>query len=85
MFMWWTLESHHASDSPIRCGKHLGLIGMVNSSRQVHRCKPYPEYVECYAQVVKELKKRDSHDKIQDREVTKIGIAHYRDSTYCNT
>ncbi len=65
MFMWWILESHHASDSPIRCRKHLGLIGMVSSSRQVHRCKPYPEYVECYAQVVKELKERDSHDKIQ--------------------
>ena len=40
----------------------------------VHRCKPYPEYVECYAQVVKELKERDSHDKIQDREVTKRSL-----------
>jgi hypothetical protein len=40
-----------------------------NGSKKVHRCNPYPEHIECHAQVVKDLQERDDHDKIQTREV----------------
>ena len=39
--------------------------------KQVHLWKPHPEYVENYAQVVKELKEGDTHAMKQGREVTK--------------
>ena len=44
---------------------------MTNVSRQVQQCKPYPDHVERYVQVVKDLKERDTHAKNQDREVVK--------------
>jgi hypothetical protein len=36
---------------PIRCQEHLGL---TETSKQVQKCKPYPEHVECSSQVVLE-------------------------------
>ncbi len=53
------------------CRDHLGL---VDSSKQVHQCKPYPENLEHSSQVVKEIKERDSHVKHQVRVVTKRSL-----------
>ena len=36
--------------------------------------KPFPEHVESHVQIVKELKERDEHDKIQGRETTKRSL-----------
>ena len=56
---------------PVRSRDHLGVgIG----SKKVYRCNPYPEHIERHAQVVKELKERDEHDKIQTREVVKRSL-----------
>ena len=46
--------------------EHLGVSGDVGT-RHVQLCKPFAEHVERLAQIVKELKERDEHDKIQDR------------------
>ena len=54
---------------PILCREHLGL---TDSSKQVHQCKPYPEHLERYSQVVKELKERDAHAKQEG----KIGLCN---------
>ena len=43
---------------PILYREHLGL---TETSKQVEKCKPYPEHVECSSQVVKELNDRDTH------------------------
>ncbi len=45
---------------------HLGL-GSV--SKKVQKCKPSMEHIELHAEVVKEVKRRDDHDKIQAREM----------------
>ena len=37
-------------------------------------CKPFPEHVERHAQIVKELKERGEHDKIQGRESAKRSL-----------
>ena len=47
---------------------------MGNGSKKVHRCNPYPDHIECHPQVVKELKERHEHDKIQVREVVKRSL-----------
>ena len=40
----------------------------------VQMCKPFPKHVDRHAQIVKELKERDDHDKIQDRETVKRSL-----------
>ena len=40
----------------------------------MHLCKSLPEHVERHSQIVKELKDRDDHDKIQGREATKRSL-----------
>ena len=52
----------------VRSRDHLGV---GRSSKKVQWCNTYPEHIERHAQVVKKLKERDEHDKIQDREVVK--------------
>ena len=37
-------------------------------------CKPLPEHVERHAQIVKELKERGEHDKMQGRETVKRSL-----------
>jgi hypothetical protein len=51
---------------PIRVRDHLGL-GIV--SKKVQQCKPSAEHIERLTQVVKEVKRRDEHEKIQAREM----------------
>ena len=56
---------------PVLSRDHLGVgIGF----KKVHRSYPYPEHIELHAQVVKELKERDEHDKIQVREVVMTSL-----------
>ena len=43
-------------------------------SKKVEWWNPYPENIERHAQVVKEMKERHEHDKIQDREVVKRSL-----------
>jgi hypothetical protein len=43
-------------------------------SNKVQKCKPYPEHIDHHAQVVKELKERDEHDKLQVRKVAKRSL-----------
>ena len=45
-----------------------------DNSKQVEQCKPSPEHVERYSQIVKELKERDTHVKKQDKEVGKRSL-----------
>jgi hypothetical protein len=45
----------------IRAWYHLGL-GSV--SKKVQKCKPSEEYIERHAEVVKEVKRRDEHEKM---------------------
>ena len=40
-------------------------------TNHVQLCKPFPEHVQRRVQIIKELKERDEHDKIQDRETAK--------------
>jgi hypothetical protein len=42
--------------------------GVVKGSKQ------YPDHIECHTQVVKDLKERDEHDKIQVREVVLVRL-----------
>jgi hypothetical protein len=53
---------------PIRCRDHLGLL---ESSKQVQLCKPYPEHSDRSSEVVRDLKERDSRTQQVAREVTK--------------
>ena len=46
---------------PIRARYHLGL-GSV--SKKVQKCKPSAEHIERHAEVVKEVKRRDEHEKM---------------------
>jgi hypothetical protein len=46
---------------PIRARYHLGL-GSV--SKKVQKCKPSVEHIELHAEVVKEVKRRDEHEKM---------------------
>jgi hypothetical protein len=50
---------------------------MSAGSSHVRLCKPFPEHVEHHAQIVKELKERDYHDKIQGRESVKRSFSPY--------
>ncbi len=43
-------------------------------TNHVQLCKPFPEHIQCHAQIVKELKQRDEHDKIQGRETAKRSL-----------
>ncbi len=52
----------------LRPGDHL-VLGSV--SKKVQQCKPSVEHIEHHAQVVKEGKRRDEHDKIQAREMVR--------------
>ena len=54
----------------IRCREHLGL---TETSKQVQKCKPYPEHVESSSQVVKELKERDTHDNQEGKRCLESG------------
>jgi hypothetical protein len=45
---------------PIRALYHLGL-GIVS---KVQECKPSAEHIERHAEVVKEVKRRDEHEKM---------------------
>ena len=56
---------------PIRVRDHLGL-GSV--SKKVQQCKPSAEHIERHAQVVKEVKERDEHEKIQAREMSQRSL-----------
>ena len=38
-------------------------LGLTETSKPVHKCKPYPEHVEHSSQIVKEMKERDTHVK----------------------
>ena len=42
-------------------------------TNHVQLYKTFPEHVQSHAQIVKDLKQRDEHDKIQDRETVKRG------------
>jgi hypothetical protein len=46
---------------PIRARYHL-VLGSV--SKKVQKCKPSAEHIECHAEVVKEVKRRDEHEKM---------------------
>ena len=46
----------------------------VTGTSQVQLCKPFAEHVEHLAQIVKDLKERDDHDKIQGRESPKRSL-----------
>ena len=46
----------------------------MSGPSHVHPCKPFPEHVECHAQIVKELKERVEHDMIQDRDAVKSAV-----------
>jgi hypothetical protein len=50
---------------------HLGL-GSV--SKKVQQCKPSAEHIERHAQVVKKVRMRDEHDKIQVREMVQRSL-----------
>jgi hypothetical protein len=56
---------------PIRVRDHL-VLG--NVSKKVHQCKPSVEHIEFHAQVVKEVKRRDEHEKIQSREMVQRSL-----------
>jgi hypothetical protein len=49
-------------------------VTSVADTNHVHLCKPFPEHIQRHAQIVKELKQRDEHDKIQDRETVKRSL-----------
>ena len=63
-----SFRHEHHYFRPVHSRDHLGV---GNGSKKVQWCYPYPEHIECHAQVVKELKEKDEHDKIQAREVVK--------------
>jgi hypothetical protein len=50
---------------------HLGL-GSV--SKKVQKCKPSVEHIERHAEVVKEVKRRNEHEKIQPREMVQRSL-----------
>ena len=52
--------------------QHLGVGD--GGRTHVQLFKPFPEHVECHAQIVKELKERVEYDKIQDRETVKRSL-----------
>jgi hypothetical protein len=56
---------------PIRVRDHLGL---GNVSKKLYQCKPSVEHIESHAQVVKEVKRRDEHEKIQARDVAQRSL-----------
>ena len=58
---------------PIRGREHLGVTSDVGTNH-VQLCKPFPEHIQRHAQIVKELKQRDEHDKIQGRETAKRSL-----------
>ena len=55
----------------IRVRYHLGL---GNVSKKVQKCKPSPEHIELHVEVVKEMKRRDEHEKIQAREMAQRSL-----------
>jgi hypothetical protein len=56
---------------PILVRDHLDLARV---SKKVQQCKPSTEHIECHAQVVKEVKRRDDHEKIQTREMVQRSL-----------
>jgi hypothetical protein len=56
---------------PIHVWYHLGL-GIV--SKKVQKCKPSEDHIERHAEVVKEVIRRDEHEKIQAREMTQRSL-----------
>jgi len=47
---------------------------MGSVSKKVQKCKPSSEHIKRHAQVVKEVKRRDDHEKIQAREMTQRSL-----------
>ncbi len=43
-------------------------------TNHVQLCKSFPEHIQNHTQIVKELKQRDEHDKIQGRETAKRSL-----------
>jgi hypothetical protein len=43
-------------------------------TNHVHLCKSFPEHIQCHAQIVKEMKQRDEHDKIQGSETVQRSL-----------
>ena len=43
-------------------------------TNHVQLWNPFPDHVECHAQIVKDLKQRDEDDKIQDRETSERSL-----------
>ena len=58
---------------PIHCREHLG-VKPAAVTNHVQLCKSFPEHIQRHAQIVKELKQRDEHDKIQGRETAKRSL-----------
>jgi hypothetical protein len=46
---------------PIRSRYHLDLGRVL---KKVQKCKPSAEHIECHVEVVKEVKRRDEHEKM---------------------
>jgi hypothetical protein len=61
---------------PIHVRDHLDL-GRV--SKKVQQCKSSLEHIERHSQVVKEVKRRDEHEKIQTREMTQRSLERGQD------
>jgi hypothetical protein len=55
---------------PIRCRENLGVTSAAGTNH-VQLWKPFPENIQHHTQIVKEMKQRDDHDKIQGRETVK--------------
>jgi hypothetical protein len=49
-------------------------VTVPTDTNHVQLCKPFPEHIQLHAQIVKELKQRDEHDKIQGRETAKRSL-----------
>jgi hypothetical protein len=49
-------------------------LGLGNVSQKVQQYKPSAEHIERHAQVVKQVKRRDDHDKIQAREMVQRSL-----------
>ncbi len=54
------------------CDRDHLVLGSV--SKKVQQYKPSAEHIELHAQVVKEVKRRDDHDKIQVREMVQRSL-----------
>ena len=58
----------------ILCREHQGLLGLGSGWRQVQKCKPYPEDVESYVQVVETrfVSRHSTTERVMDQKVYKF-------------